>query len=473
MGLFWRKKGGKAMRQGKGLPEDPDVQISEKMAAAIHGWLLAFYQNPTWAAEGLRPTNMPVSMTGYMATLACSEIALSAGSSARGKWLEGQAARFILPLLHNAVQLAGAGGRVILKPFPAGRDILCEVVPADRIFPTRINGRGTTEAGFFTDFAALRGRRVVRVESFDLQPEGLYLQNRAYWYAAGEALGGELSLEEIPQWAGLAPDALIRGVDRPLFGELKMPFANTVDETSRLPVSLYARAMDGMEELDRLYNGFLYEMHSGRRKRIVDRDALLPKKGLFTEDAPFPGIPRRDLVTDLYLTLDMDSGGKPFDDYTPALRVDDYQKALDIQCRLLENQTGFSPGTFHFDVKAGRMTATQVISEDQTTYNTIKAIQERGLRQGLLDLLYSYDVYATLYRLAPSGAAEFAVSFGDGIFEDTGTEFTRRKLLADSGYLKPEKLISWYFGVPEEAAADYMPAARKSDEAWMGFGGEG
>lgn len=70
---------------------------------------------------------------------------------------------------------------------------------------------------------------------------------------------------------------------------------------------------------------------------------------------------------------------------------------------------------------------------------------------------------------APSGAAEFAVSFGDGIFEDTGTEFTRRKLLADSGYLKPEKLISWYFGVPEEAAADYMPAARKSDEAWDGL----
>lgn len=59
--------------------------------------LLAFYQNPTWAAEGLRPTNMPVSMTGYMATLACSEIALSAGSSARGKWLEGQAAGLSCP----------------------------------------------------------------------------------------------------------------------------------------------------------------------------------------------------------------------------------------------------------------------------------------------------------------------------------------------------------------------------------------
>ena len=89
-----------------------------------------------------------------------------------------------------------------------------------------------TEAGFFTDFSTLRGRKVVRVEAFDLQPDGLYLQNRAYWYNAGDTMGGELALAEVPEWAGLEPEAVIRGVDRPLFGELRMPMANTVDETS-------------------------------------------------------------------------------------------------------------------------------------------------------------------------------------------------------------------------------------------------
>ena len=470
---YWIKKAAKAMFQGKNLPEKPDLQISEKMEAAIRAWLLAFYQTPVWIENGMRLTNMPISMTGYMATLACSEITLETGSSARAAWIKDQLARFVYPLLHNAVQLAGAGGRVVVKPFPSGKNILCDVVPADRIFPTRINGAGVTEAGFFTDFATLYGRRVVRIESFDLQPDGLYIQNRAYWYTAGDVLGGELALTEVPEWAGLEPDAKVAGVDRPLFAELKMPFANTVDETSRLPVSLYARALDGMEELDRIYNELLHEMHTGKRKRIVDRDAILPEKSALEKTTLCRGLSRRDLVTDLYLTLDMGEAGKPFDDYTPQLRVDDYQKALDIQCRLLENQTGFSPGTFHFDVKSGRMTATQVISEDQTTYNTIKAIQERGMRQGLMDLLYIYDVYATLYKLAPVGAIQPSVSFGDSIFEDTGTEFSRRKMLADSGYLKPEKLVSWYFGVSEEDAAAYLPAARKSDDEWMGFGGDG
>lgn len=171
-----------------------------------------------------------------------------------------------------------------------------------------------TEAGFFTDFAALRGRKVVRVEAWDLQPDGLYLQNRAYWYNTGDTLGGELALTDVPEWAGLEPEVVIRGVDRPLFGELRMPMANTVDETSKLPVSLYARAVDTMAELDRIYSEFLWEIHTGKRKRIVDRTAIKPDKS-------GGGVPFRDQTTDLYLSMDLtgDMGqGDPFRDYTPA-----------------------------------------------------------------------------------------------------------------------------------------------------------
>jgi hypothetical protein len=107
------------------------------------------------------------------------------------------------------------------------------------------------------------------------------------------------------------------------------------------------------------------------------------------------------------------------------------------------------------------MTATQVVSDDKETYNTTKAIQENGLRQGLLDLMYAYDIYATLYGLAPAGAFDPSVSFGDSIFEDTGVEFARRKGLVDSGYLRPELLVGWYFGVSEQEAREkYMPEPR-------------
>ena len=460
--LFWMKKA--VINMFKGVPQAPgDLMISEKMANAITAWMLAFYQQPAWLEHGVRISNLPITITEYMATLACNEITIDAGPSARGKWITDQLNRFFVPHLNNTVQLAGAGGRAIVKPYVDGRNILCDIVPADRIYPTRINGAGMTTAGFFTDFSVLHGRKVVRVEGFDLQPDGLHLTNRAYYYGLDENLAGEIPLTDVPEWAGLEPEITISGVDRPLFAEIKMPFANTVDETSSLPVSLYARALDTICELDRIYSEFLYEVHSGKRKRIVDRDAIRP-------DERGCGIPFRDQVTDLYLTMDIDGTNmKPFEDYTPDIRVDEYQKALDIQCRMLESQTGFSQGTFNFDIKQGRMTATQVISDDRNTYNTIHAIQDRGIKQGLKDLIYCYDVYATLYGLAPAGAVDEAVTFGDSIFEDTATEFARQKMLVDAGYLKPEKLIGWYFGVDDAGAVEYMPAQASRDP--FGFGG--
>ena len=106
--LYWMGKAVKGMFQS--VPAAPgELQISEKMANAITGWLLAFYQRPAWLEAGYRVTNTPINVTDYMSTLACNEIAMSAGASARGTWINDQLTRFLLPQLKNAVQLAGAG----------------------------------------------------------------------------------------------------------------------------------------------------------------------------------------------------------------------------------------------------------------------------------------------------------------------------------------------------------------------------
>ena len=132
---------------------------------------------------------------------------------------------------------------------------------------------------------------------------------------------------------------------------------------------------------------------------------------------------------------------------------------METLLRLLEMQVGFSAGTFAIEPRTGRVTATQVISEDRTTYNTIKAIQDRGLTTGMLDVLYWFDIYASLYSLAPAGPFEPSVNFGDSIFEDTGVEFQRRLALTQSNYLRPEQLLAWYFGVDEDKALQMMPSS--------------
>lgn len=441
--------------QRTAAPACRETAISDYMANSITAWCRQFYGQDTHEGYPSAKTKAAVFITNFTATLATEELELNLGSGARAESVTGQLQRNILPQLHNAVQLAAAGGQAVLKPFVSGNRILTDVVPADRFYPTRINAAGQIEACFFTDFARYNGREVVRCEFHDLQPDGYYIHNEAYYDDAG-SMRGAFDWRQVPQWADLEADCKITGIDRPLFAVLKMPFANTIDNTSRLPVSLYANSMDALEELDRIYGEFLHEVHSGKRKRIVAADAVNPKLQIPGMEG-FRPIPFRDLTTDLYLVLDTDGTAHPFDDYSPELRIEPYQKAINVQIRMIERQCGFTEGTFCFDIKEGRMTATQVTSDDRDTYSLIKAIQDRGLRQGLEDLAYIYNVYADLNGLAPAGEITCTVSFGDSVFEDTQTEFARRMQMVSAGLLKPEALLAWYFGCDEAAAAKLMP----------------
>lgn len=401
------------------------------------------------------------TITAYMATLATSELTLDAGASQRGKYITDQVTSHIQPLVYEAVQLAGAGGMAAVKPYMAKGEIYAEIIPRDRIYPTRFGANNRIEAGFFTDFAENKEKPVVRLESFDLTSEGLRIANHAYQMRDNGLLGREIPLDTIQRWAELEEAVQIDHVDRPHFGIIRMPMINNID-ASPYPISIFANACDTIIELDKTYAQLLWERDTGKRRMILDR-TVAGKDPINGK----PVIPFRDLTSDYYMTIDMPEE-KPWDDYTPEMRIEKYREAIDMQLRILELQTGFSPGTFQIDVPGGRVTATQIISEDRTTYNTVKAIQERGMIPGLTDVLYWVDVCAGLYGLAPNGSVSFSVSCGDSIFEDTGIEFQRRKAMADAKYIRPELFTSWYFGVSEEEAREMLPNQETADDIFFG-----
>lgn len=431
--------------------------MSSYMEAEVRKWDDLFYlinQPP----HSLKTAQI---LTAYLATLATNEISLNAGASQRGKYITGQAKNNLIPNLWEAVQFAGMGGMSAIKPYVKNGSVFVEIIPRSRIFPIKFGANKRIETGFFTDFEQIGGIRYVRLERFELVKEGLRITNKVYRVKEGELLGKEESLSVSPRWEQLNSDFLIENVDRPHFGLIRMPTVNTIDG-SEFPVSVYANAIDSIMELDNTYRQFLWERDTGKRRMLIDRTAALknPVNGKST-------IPFKELASDYYMTMDMPED-KPWDDYTPEMRMESYQKAFDIQLRLLEMQTGFSAGTFQIDIKTGRVTATQIISEDKTTYNTVKAVQDRGMTVGLTDVMYWFDIYASLYGLTPSGSVDFSVTFGDSIFEDTGIEFQRRKAMADSKYIRPELLTSWYFGISEKEAADMLPEAETPETIMFG-----
>lgn len=434
-------------------------EISPYMAQAVREWDNLFYL----VDQPKHTLKLAQIITSYMAYLATSELTMNAGASARGKYITEQVQNNLMPNVSTAVQLAGAGGMAAIKPYVSRNSVYVEIIPRSRIYVTRFGANNRIESGFFTDFADIDGKSVVRLEKFDLQKDGLHIENRAYRMRDNDLIGSEIPLETVDRWSDLQKDTVIANVDRPHFGIIRMPMINNIDG-SAYPISIFAQAIDSILQIDQSYNQFIWERDTGKRRMILDRSAAMvdPINGK-------PAIPFRELASDYYMTIDMPEQS-PWDDYSPELRIDKYRESIDLQLRLLELQTGFSPGTFQIDIKGERVTATQIISEDRTTYNTIKSIQDRGMVPGLLDVLYWYDVYATLYNLAPSGVFDPSVTCGDSIFEDTGVEFQRRKAMADARYIKPEILTAWYFGVSEEEAKEMLPDSETPDTILFGGG---
>ena len=141
-----------------------DLQVSTKMAAAITQWFRLFYLDTAKPKPDEHKTHFVSVLTNYMATLATNEIVVNAGNSPRADFINDQISRFLLPGIRRDMQLAGVGGEVIVKPFLSGKNIFPEIITADRFYPTRINGAGVVEAGFFTDYDQKNGRTIVRVE---------------------------------------------------------------------------------------------------------------------------------------------------------------------------------------------------------------------------------------------------------------------------------------------------------------------
>ena len=279
-----------------------------------------------------------------------------------------------------------------------------------------------------------------KVETFDYRDGILTVTNRAH-RLRGEILGQQVPLSVCPDWKNLQEQVEIRGAKGPLFGLLRMPFANMVDDTSPLPVSLYAGAMDSIREFDRVYGELLYELHSAKRKNIVERGAIVPEG----KRKRLRGMKYQDPTTDTYI-LDPAEEHQPFQDYSPAIRTGEYLAGLKIILHMIENQCQLSPGTMALDERSGALTATQVISQDRTTYHTCAAIQTQGVAPALRQTAWAMETLGELAGILPEGKWSLEVRFGDGVFEDTQQEFSRRLELVKEGILSREEFRSWYFG---------------------------
>ena len=157
------------------------------------------------------------------------------------------------------------------------------------------------------------------------------------------------------------------------------------------------------------------------------------------------------------LAIDQGQSGDLYKVFNPAIRDTSLFNGLDKLLKRIEFGCNLAYGTLS-DPQAVDKTAEEIRSSKQRSYSAVCDVQ-RALQSALEHLIWVMD-FTPACTSSRRWASTRSASAGATAYCRTPTrEYMRRKELVDSGYLSPEKLLAWYFGISEDEAKAFMPAA--------------
>lgn len=385
--------------------------------------------------KNFKPLPTAYISTAYLAQLVTGEIKYELADET----LNAFAQKNLIPNLDRVVQLTLVGGYTVIKPYiTRSGEVFFDVGTSRDFLPVMFDENGHITEGIFFERIRYKGKIYERREHHRFDSESHYVHNSVYLYGTRQ----RVELTEIPRWETLLPEGEIPS-DIPMLATFRTPYANNIDLDSELPISLFANSVGTLHDIDYAHSEYLAEFRKMSAKVFAGSDIIRENKG----------IPDDYFVTvesDFDTTID-----KQIMAYAPQIREEAHKAAINTELRLYEVQIGVSSGTFTFDTQKGLVTATQVLSEDKTTYNTVAQLQ-RQLRPALEAVAKITANLARFYGYEVTDG-EPAIEFGDSVFEDTGTEFNRRFQMVQAGLLKPEDFNAWYFGLPIDKAKAMLP----------------
>ena len=386
--------------------------------------------------------------------------------NSRASYLNKQYQLHLMPHIRRELEYGIAKGGLIFKPYVyKDTDIAFTFCQADEFYPISFDTAGhMTEAAFVERFTS---KNVVytRLEYHKLNDNNsVTVINKAYksYKNTGikDELGTEIPLTDVPAWAGIQAETTINGVDRLLFAYFKMPDANTIDPTSPLGVSAYARAVDLIREADLQYSRLIWEYEGGQMAIDVDRDALKVVDTHIDGKLVRQEVPNI-LQSRLFRKIDLNSD-ETYQVFNPSLRDTSYISGLNNILMRIEDTVGLSRGTLSDITRSEAKTATEMLILRQRSYSSNSDIQ-KALQKALEDAVYVMNVYASLYNLAPEGEYRVSYEWDDSLINSPEEELQRRLLLMQSGLESKINLRMWYFGETEDQAMAQL--AKVQEEA--------
>jgi A118 family predicted phage portal protein len=425
--------------------------ITPEMRTALETWL-DLYQYQSSTASKNRSLNLPSVISSEFARLVLAESTLQVNGAG---YLNEQFQRFFKQFPVKS-ETAFALGSMAFKPYVSGGKILVDMVRADCFAPTAFDDAGTVTGAVFMARKVTGQRYYTRLEthSFDASAKTYTVENRAYCSYSLESLGTPCALQSVAEWGHLQEVQTIANVEKPLFAVYRNPVANSIDLSSPMGISVYAHAVDLIQEANDQWGRIMWEFKGTELAVDASEDLFRrdPRNGNLLEiPTGNKRLFRKFASTDNKIADDLQV-------FSPEIRDSSLFNGLNHILQRIEFNTGLAYGTISEPALIEK-TAEEIRTSKQRSFEQVSKMQ-RALQDAFEQLLDAMCVYADLYELSPTNQVSLSCNWGDSVLEDTDKEFNRRFQLMTAGKLKPEKLLSWYFGFDEKDAktmAEYLP----------------
>lgn len=433
------------------------------MQELIEKWLSTYQGTPYWVGEGneqvLHTLNVASTMCRDLANKAVSEIEISDNSrenEAFQQFIEDE----ITQQIRDQLEFGLASGAFICRPYYDAEmnRITLSWYTADRFIPVDFSGKRCV-SGIFVDQDVISngtGQTVytkMELQKWTYGKDGkggsVDITVKLFKSSNPDILGSEVPLTSYEKWATVTPFAHIDDLEAPLFVYAPMPFTNNKALNQKFGVSLYKDGMSQLEQIDRNWDDLNWELQSSQNKVFVDEQML---ETVRTPNGEI--VPRLD-SKDKRLLKVMDaqgSVGKFMEIYSPSIRQADITASLKTNLSLLCTACGLDSGAYVYDEQAQAVTATEIRTKNQKTYQTICSIQKWTVAPALKAIVGAVFEMQLLYGVPNYGEVDLNIAFGDSILVDVETDKQNAQRETTLGLRSKLNYLMEYRGLSEEDA---------------------
>nr|DAM87085.1 MAG TPA: portal protein [Caudoviricetes sp.] len=442
---------------------------SLEMQRTVEKCMYIYKGMPYWLDddEHIKTVNFAKAVCSEMGRLTTLAIGITVDGSARADWLQKQINK-VLGEIRHWTEFACAYGTVILKPNGKSVDL---ITPKDFIVTDESNGE-IQGIVFINREVSGDGRTYYTKLEYHRYIEDVYqITNRCYASKDANDTGKPIDIDETP-WKGELEDVGLANLDgKRLYGVLRTPQANSVDEDSSLGLPIFYDAIEELKDLDIAYSRNATEIFDSRRMVLIDSDRLM-ESGAPVKDMQ-AGVERskKRLKLPEYVKNVNGTGMDGFyQEVNPSLNTSARIEGINALLSQIGYKCGFSNGYFVFNEKTGIQTATWVEADQQRTIQTVKDMRDK-LQKCMNELINALSIFADLYQLSPVGTYEIVFDFGDITYNEN-EDRSRWYSFTVAG-----KVPFWYYlvkfeGFSEEEAKALVAEAQPKEPTLFGASGE-